>query len=77
MTIKGEGIVDGLGYDWWVREWSGKYKNSNPRLLQMYQVQTGEITGVKWLNSPRFNIHLQDIDSFYVHDFEIRTDVLR
>lgn len=77
LSIEGEGIVDGLGYDWWTRTWEHKDKNKAPRLLQWYQVQTGEISGVKWLNSPRFFIHLQDIDSVYVHDFEIRTDVLR
>jgi len=22
LTIQGSGIVDGLGYDWWVREWA-------------------------------------------------------
>jgi len=21
MTLKGHGVIDGLGYDWWIREW--------------------------------------------------------
>lgn len=77
MTIKGEGIVDGLGYEWWLREWNKKNKNGRPLLLQMQRVVLAEITGVKWLNSPRFYMHFDDVDSFYVHDLEIRTDVLR
>lgn len=77
LTIRGQGIVDGLGYEWWVRDWYHMNKNGRPVLLQMIRVQTAEITGVKWLNSPRFFMHLSDIDSFYIHDFEIRTDILK
>jgi hypothetical protein len=78
ITIRGQGIVDGLGYGWWNREWNHQMnKRVRPRLLEMEHIQTGEITGVKWLNSPRFNLHLSDIDSFYIHDFEIRTDILK
>jgi hypothetical protein len=40
-------------------------------------VQTTEITGVKWLNSPNWNMELDDIDSAYIHDLEIRVDILR
>lgn len=77
LTIRGNGIVDGLGYEWWVREWEHKNKNGRPFLFQLTRVQTGEVSGVKWLNSPRFYMKLTDVDSFYIHDFEIRTDVLR
>lgn len=77
INIKGQGIVDGLGYDWWIREWNHMNKRGRPVLLQMNRIQTGEISGVKWLNSPRFFMYLSDIDSFYIHDFEIRTDILK
>ena len=33
FTIKREGMVDGLGYGWWIREWKGRNKNGRPHLL--------------------------------------------
>lgn len=77
LTIKGEGTVDGLGYDWWVREWNHHNKFARPCNLKFNRVQTAEITGVTWLNPPFWNMDLTDIDSVYIHDFEIRTDILR
>jgi hypothetical protein len=41
----------------------------------MERVTHGEITGVKWQNSPSFHFHLEDIDSFWIHDFEIYVDI--
>lgn len=38
LTIKGEGMVDGLGYDWWIREWNRENKNGRPNLLNFYRV---------------------------------------
>ncbi len=33
LNIKGDGIIDGLGYDWWVREWNLQNKNNRPHML--------------------------------------------
>jgi len=77
LTIKGEGTVDGLGYDWWVREWVRKNPGGRPQNLKFIRVQTAEIAGVTWLNPPFWNMELRDIDSVYVHDFEYRVDILR
>ena len=77
LTIKGEGMIDGLGYDWWVREWKGKNTYGRPHLLNYQRVQTSEITGVEFRNSPQWNMALVDIDSLWVHDMEIMVDILR
>lgn len=60
---------------WWVREWLGLNHNKRPILLNILRGRNIEITGVRWLNSPRFNIWLEDIDTAWVHDFEIYVDV--
>lgn len=60
---------------WWVREWLGLNHNKRPILLNILRGRDIEITGVRWLNSPRFNIWLEDIDGAWVHDFEIYADV--
>ena len=77
LNIKGEGIVDGLGYDWWVREWNLKNKYNRPHMLAYTEVQFSEISGVKFLNSPRFFMQIYDIDSVYIHDMEIVTDIFK
>jgi len=77
INIKGKGTVDGLGYDWWVRDWAHENPFKRPILLQYNRVQTSEITGVKWVNSPRFYLKLADIDSVYIHDMEIITSVFK
>ena len=58
LTIKGDGVVDGLGYDWWIREWNRENPHGRPHLLHFDRVQTAEITGVEWRNSPRFHMSL-------------------
>jgi len=35
LVINGKGEVDGLGYDWWIREWKNKNKAKRPNLLQI------------------------------------------
>ena len=58
IRIVGNGTIDGQGYMWWVREWLSLNKHKRPVLLKMQRVRNIEITGVRWLNSPRFNIWL-------------------
>ena len=70
-------MADGLGYDWWVREWKKENINGRPHMLQVRFSTNTEITGVEWRNSPHFFMHLQDIDQMYVHDLEIFVDILR
>ena len=77
ININGSGTIEGQGYDWWVREWAHQNPHGRPDLLRYNRVQTGEIQGVSFRNSPSFHIHLIDIDSFYLHDFEIFVDILK
>ena len=43
----------------------------------MNKVQNVEISGVKFRNSPRFNIAFDESDSIYIHDMEIVTDIFK
>jgi len=61
LTIKGEGIVDGLGYDWWIREWDQKNKHGRPLNLKFEGIQNAEIAGVTWLNPAFWNMDLHDM----------------
>jgi hypothetical protein len=77
INIQGDGVIDGLGYEWWVREWNLENKYDRPHLLEFNQVKTSEISGVKFLNSPRFHMELNDVDSINIHDLEIMVDILK
>lgn len=45
-------------------------------MLETREAQNVEITGVKFMNSPQFHLHLIDISDFYLHDFEIHVDIV-
>jgi len=77
LNIKGNGKIDGLGYDWWVRDWNKENPHKRPLMIRFNQVQTSEITGVKLINSPRFYLKLADIDSVWIHDMEIITSAFK
>ena len=77
LTIKVEGIVDGLGYDWWLRDLDGGNPNGRPTLVEFQRAQKIEICCVKFLNSPKTTIDIKDADDVLVHDIDIRTDILK
>ena len=58
FNINGKGIVEGQGYEWWVREWNHQNKHGRPHLLQYSRVQYSEISGVLWRNAPMYHMNL-------------------
>mmetsp|Transcript_29439 Transcript_29439/g.44581 ORF Transcript_29439/g.44581 Transcript_29439/m.44581 type:complete len:280 (+) Transcript_29439:306-1145(+) len=77
ITVEGKGQVEGGGYDWWVREYKKQNPNGRPHMLVMERVQTAEIEGVRFTNSPRWHLKLTDVDSVLVHDLEIFVSILK
>jgi len=37
----------------------------------------GEIAGVEFRNPAQWTFQLRDIDSFYIHDFEINVNIVK
>ena len=74
FKINGTGTIDGQGYMWWVREFIGRNTHGRPNLLDIKYGTNLEFTGVKYLNSPHFNLYIRDIDGAYFHDFVIEAD---
>jgi len=66
--------VDGQGFMWWLRDYINMNPAQRPLLFTIETCRNVEITGIRWVNSPRFFMHHEDIDNFYYHDFEIYTD---
>jgi polygalacturonase len=77
INVIGHGVVDGLGYEWWAREWKNENPIGRPKLLKFKGVQNAEIKNVTWLNSPFWTIDLEDVDNVRVHDFKIHTSILK
>ena len=74
ITFRGSGTVDGQGYMWWVREYLQLNRHSRPRLLYIHRGVNIEMSGIRWINSPKFHMELKDIDTLHLHDFEIWVD---
>jgi polygalacturonase len=75
LIFEGKGTVDGQGFMWWMRDFLNKNVNMRPHLFTMERVENVEVTGIRWINSPRFTMHHYDINNFYYHDFEIYVDL--
>jgi polygalacturonase len=77
IYFKGDGEVDGQGFDWWMREYAVLNYGNRPHLLRMDRVRNARIEGIRWINSPMYHLFLIDIDNFYIADFEIYVDVYK
>ena len=75
VVFKGKGTVDGQGFMWWMREYIVNNPYERPNLIDMNYGQQIEFTGIRWLNSPMYNINVRDCADYYFHDFEIYTDI--
>ena len=77
LTFKGEGVIDGQGYMWWIREYLQKNVNGRPNLVIINESSNVEWSGIRLINSPQFHLSMRNVDQGYFHDFEIHADVRR
>jgi hypothetical protein len=77
ITIGGSGLIDGLGYDWWVREFAIANPNGRPKLIDFEGTDKIHIYGLELRNSPSFYIHLGDVDDVHIHDLVIETVTIK
>lgn len=77
ITITGEGTVDGLGYEWWAREWSSGVERGRPNLLEFERVRNSTVTNLTWLNSPQRHLNLFDVDDITIQNMEIFVSMLK
>eukprot|EP00347_Sterkiella_histriomuscorum_P020779 403336490 len=76
ITITGNGLIEGQGYWWWMREYMVLNKHGRPNMLAMRRVQYCLIEGVEFKNSPRYHMELLDTDTFLIQNLQIRVDIL-
>jgi polygalacturonase len=75
LLFQGNGVIDGQGFLWWMREYVGNNHYGRPDLIDMSRGKKIEWTGIKVQNSPQFHFYWQDMDGVYFHDFEIYVDI--
>ena len=76
ITFRGKGEIDGQGYMWWVREILGKNPVGRPKMISVWKGRNIEFYGITLRNSPYYHIHFKDVENVYVHDMEIKVNVM-
>ena len=56
LVFKGEGVIDGQGFMWWIREFISKNTYGRPLLVVFRDSQNIEWTGVKLMNGPYYHL---------------------
>lgn len=77
ITIGGKGLIDGLGYDWWIREWKVQNPNSRFNLIEARMSRGIEIYGLELRNAPHSFIKVKDVDQVNIHDMAIETQLFK
>lgn len=74
FNIKGSGLFDGQGYDWW---WQVILTGTDqrPHLVHIVSSTDVSIEGVTFQNSPQFHLNLQYLKRVVVRDLTINVDV--
>ena len=77
LKVHGDGMIDGQGFQWWIREYmqTNPPDMKRPRLFNGYNLDNFEMHGIFAKNSPRFFFRFNDCDGVYIHDMEIYTDI--
>lgn len=57
ITVKGEGTIDGRGYNWWVNRFNGETDEKRPRTIQFINTDNISIEGIRIINSPCWTVH--------------------
>lgn len=77
FAIGGNGLIDGLGYDWWVREWKVQNPNGRFNLIEARKSRGIHIYGLELRNAPHSFIKVKDVDSVNIHDIAIETQIFK
>ena len=74
ITIRGNGVIEGLGYRWW---WHVILigDDNRPNLLDIHDSQNIVIDGLTFSNSPQYHINLRNIENGLIHNINITVDV--
>jgi len=75
FVMRGGGLIDGNGFEWWVLTITGKLKRGRPHLVVMHNMVDTLIEGLRVKNSPQFHFALSDMLNLVVRDLDIQVDI--
>lgn len=76
LKICGKGTIDGQGFMWWMREYSGSNTHARSHLIGSRSVKNFELTGVLLKNSPMYHFISHNLENAWFHDFEVQVDIV-
>ena len=71
VTIKGEGTIDGRGYNWWKYYDKGESDEKRPRTIQFINVDNMTVEGITIKNSPCWTVHPIHCNNVTIHNISI------
>eukprot|EP01137_Pigoraptor_chileana_P009217 Opistho-2@57146 len=76
LTITGNGVIDGQGYNWW---WhvilTGE--DNRPSLIYLQECTDIVVTDIRMRDSPLYHLYMNDIARAHVRNVDIRVDVTK
>jgi len=73
FTVQGKGVLDGLGYEWWEREWALENPHKRPHLLKVDDSTNVTVRGIEMRNSPSWYLNFGGADTVHIDDITIDT----
>ena len=70
-------MVDGLGYDWWIREWRQQNPAGRPKILSIQRTKGIHIYGLELRNAGQWFMDIKDVDDVHIHDMKIETIIFK
>lgn len=74
LIIRGNGIIDGFGYSWWVNVIKTGI-DQRPNLIDIHTLKDTLIEGITVLNAPQYCINLRDALNIVVQNVIIHIDI--
>lgn len=77
LYMTGNGKIDGQGYRWWwdaILSATGKTEDNRPNMINVHESQNIKFTNLRFENSPRYHLRLDDIDGIMIDNITIFVD---
>ena len=74
LTIKGNGVIDGFGYKWWVNVIKTGY-DRRPNLIDILTLKDTLIEGITVRNSPQYHLNFEDALNLTIRNVIIHVDI--
>eukprot|EP00698_Gefionella_okellyi_P003151 TRINITY_DN12947_c0_g1_i1.p1 TRINITY_DN12947_c0_g1~~TRINITY_DN12947_c0_g1_i1.p1 ORF type:complete len:467 (-),score=99.21 TRINITY_DN12947_c0_g1_i1:98-1498(-) len=71
ISIIGSGLINGRGYEWWLKTILNELKHDRPKLLSMFQCVDIYMDGIRAQDAPMFHFPWSDVRNVTVKNIDI------